>query len=236
MKTIYHEANSRGHADYGWLKTHYTFSFADYYNPTRIHFGALRVINDDWIAPDRGFDMHPHDNMEVITFMLNGKLKHEDSMGNSGVIAPGEIQIMSAGTGIFHSEFNPDNSIPSELLQIWVIPEIKNVNPRYDKVFLADKIVKNTINKLISPHNEGGEAWIYQQAWFYYGEFSAEHNEIYHLHDKNSGVYSFVIDGSFNINGNIVKKRDGLGIWETSEISITSNSDSKLLIIEVPMI
>ena len=166
MKTIIHKAETRGHANHGWLNTHHTFSFANYYNPERVHFGALRVLNDDWIAGGEGFGKHPHDNMEIITIPLKGAVEHQDSMGNKGVINAGEIQVMSAGTGIFHSEYNANKDKELELLQIWVFSDKKNVTPRYQQMSLADLQKPNELYQILSPDYEGTGVWIHQQAWF----------------------------------------------------------------------
>ena len=235
MKTIIHKAETRGHANHGWLNTHHTFSFANYYNPERVHFGALRVLNDDWIAGGEGFGKHPHDNMEIITIPLKGAVEHQDSMGNMGVINAGEIQVMSAGTGIFHSEYNANKDKELELLQIWVFSDKKNVTPRYQQMSLADLQKPNELYQILSPNPDDAGVWIHQQAWFRLGDLSAGKSVNYKLHKKESGVYVFVIEGEASIADKTLKRRDGLGIWETDEFQIVSSTDSKILIMEIPM-
>lgn len=235
MKTIIHKAETRGHANHGWLNTHHTFSFANYYNPERVHFGALRVLNDDWIAGGEGFGKHPHDNMEIITIPLKGAVEHQDSMGNKGVINSGEIQVMSAGTGIFHSEYNANKDKELELLQIWVFSDKKNVTPRYQQMSLADLQKPNELYQILSPNSEDAGVWIHQQAWFQLGDLLAGKSVNYKLNNKESGVYVFVIEGEASIADKTLKRRDGLGIWETDEFQIVSSTDSKILIMEIPM-
>jgi len=235
MKTKLHKSETRGHANHGWLNTHHTFSFANYYNPERVHFGALRVLNDDWIAGGEGFGKHPHDNMEIITIPLKGAVEHQDSMGNKGIINAGEIQVMSAGTGIFHSEYNPNKDIELELLQIWVFPNKRNVTPRYDQQSLADLEKVNEFYQILSPNPADQGVWIHQQAWFNLGDLSAGWEGSYKLNNPESGVYVFVIEGEATVAGNELSRRDGLGVSETNEIQISVKSESKILIMEVPM-
>ena len=207
MKTIIHKAETRGHANHGWLNTHHTFSFANYYNPERVHFGALRVLNDDWIAGGEGFGKHPHDNMEIITIPLKGTVEHQDSMGNKGVINAGEIQVMSAGTGIFHSEYNANKDKELELLQIWVFSDKKNVTPRYQQMSLADLQKPNELYQILSPNPDDAGVWIHQQAWFRLGDLSAGKSVNYKLHKEESGVYVFVIEGEASIAEKTLKRR-----------------------------
>lgn len=235
MKTILHKADSRGQANHGWLKTHHTFSFANYYSPERVHFGALRVLNDDWIAPAMGFGMHPHDNMEIITIPLSGVVEHKDSMGNHGTITAGEIQVMSAGTGIYHSEFNGHSSEPLSLLQIWVFSDKRNVTPRYDQISLHDIEKENELYQILSPSDKDQGVWIHQQAWFSLGNFSKEWEGSYQLHKPESGVYVFIIEGEASVAGKQLNKRDGLGISETDKIDIQCSENTRLLIMEIPM-
>lgn len=235
MKTILHKAISRGHADQGWLKTQHTFSFANYYNPERVHFGALRVLNDDWIAGGQGFGMHPHDNMEIITIPLSGVVEHKDSMGNQGTITAGEIQVMSAGTGIYHSEFNGDKTKPLSLLQIWVFSDKRNVTPRYDQISLADIEKENELYQILSPSADDQGVWIHQQAWFSLGNFTQEWEGSYQLHRPESGVYVFVIDGDATVSGNELNRRDGIGITDVSEIDIKTTVGTRILIMEIPV-
>lgn len=235
MKTIYHKADSRGHADHGWLKTYHSFSFANYYDPDRIHFGALRVLNDDWIAAGEGFRTHPHDNMEIITIPLSGDLEHKDSMGNSGIIRHGEIQVMSAGTGIQHSEFNSNSNQELTLLQIWVFPNKKNVTPRYDQITLKDIEEENRLIQIVSPNKNDDGTWIYQDAWFHLGTLKQGWNGEYQLKGNDHGVYIFVIEGKINIGKHELNKRDGLGVSEFSSFEINAIENSRILLMEVPM-
>ncbi|HPF52118.1 MAG TPA: pirin family protein [Draconibacterium sp.] len=235
MKTILHKADSRGHADHGWLKTYHSFSFANYYNPERVHFGTLRVLNDDYIAGGQGFGMHPHDNMEIITIPLEGDLRHRDNMGNEEVIREGDVQVMSAGTGVYHSEFNHNSQKAVKLLQIWVFPNKKNLEPRYDQISIRDIFKKNEFYQVLSPNPDDQGVWIHQNAWFNLGTFDAETTAEYRLHSDKNGVYAFVIKGEVTINGQILEERDGLGISEVETIEFTSNTDSRVLLMEVPM-
>lgn len=233
MKTVIHKAESRGAADHGWLKAKHTFSFANYYDPSRIHFGVLRVLNDDWVAPTMGFGLHPHDNMEIITIPLEGALRHRDSMGNEGVIEKNEVQVMSAGTGIYHSEHNASSEHPVSLLQIWVMPNAKNVEPRYmQKRFdAADR--QNKWQTIVSPDKSG--LWVHQNTWFSLGDFSKENTTTYNLNKASNGVYLFVIDGSIEVGGETLSKRDGMGINDVNEVTIKAVSDAQVLLMEVPM-
>ena len=235
MKTVLHKANSRGHADHGWLNAYHSFSFAGYYDPSRVHFGALRVLNDDTVAGGMGFGMHPHDNMEIITIPLAGKLEHKDSMGNSGVINKGEIQVMSAGTGVHHSERNSDAKEQVKLLQIWVFPDSKNVKPRYDQKGFDLTASKNKLVNVVSPMGDSEGLNIHQHAWFHLGKLDKDFNTTYELKDKTNGVYAFVIDGDVTINGEKLNRRDGLGISETDKLEIKTDSEAELLLMEVPM-
>ena len=235
MKSIYHNASSRGHAAHGWLDTYHTFSFANYYDPKRIHFGALRVLNDDTIAGGKGFDMHPHDNMEIITIPLKGSIEHKDSMNNSSVISQGEIQVMSAGTGILHSEYNHEREKDLQLLQIWIFTNKKNVEPRYQQISIKNIEKENQLFQILSPEPKNDGVWIYQDAWFHLGYLEKNWQGTYQLKGKNHGVYAFVIDGNISIENQTLNKRDGLGIWDTQALQIKSESKSTLLLMEVPM-
>ena len=199
MKFIVHKAATRGYFDHGWLKTYHTFSFADYYNPERVHFGALRVLNDDTVAPKKGFGMHPHHNMEVVSIPLQGFLRHGDSVKNESTITPGEIQVMSTGAGIYHSEYNASETEELQFLQIWIIPNIKETKPEY--------------------HN-----------------YDSKQRIKYLMNKKNTGVYIFVLEGDVKINGQILSRRDGIGIWEVENVSIECLSESHILAIEVSML
>ena len=235
MKTILHKSETRGHANHGWLDSHHTFSFANYYNPERVNFGTLRVLNDDIVIAGQGFGTHPHDNMEIISIPLHGDLEHKDSMGNHGVINAGEIQVMSAGTGIFHSEFNKNKDKDINFLQIWVFPNKKIVTPRYDQVSLADIEKPDELYQILSPNPNDQGVWIHQNAWFHMGDLSEGWEGSYELKDKNNGVYFFVIEGSLTVAGQTLNRRDGLGVSETDKIEIKTDSITKLLVMEMPM-
>lgn len=233
---IVYKADSRGHASHGWLDAWHSFSFAGYYDPDRVHFGALRVLNDDTIAPGMGFGMHPHDNMEIVTIPMAGDLEHKDSMGNTGVINHGEIQVMSAGTGIYHSEYNKNKDKELKLFQIWIFPNKKNVEPRYDqrKLNLADR--KNKLQQIVSPDKNGESAWIHQDAWFHMTSLDAGRSVTYRLKKKGDGVYCFVVEGNVNINGQELSRRDALGLKDIDTFEIEAGSgNAEVLLIEVPM-
>ncbi len=235
MTTVLHKANSRGHANHGWLDSYHTFSFANYYDPERVHFGALRVLNDDRVEAGKGFGTHPHDNMEIISIPLHGDLEHRDSMGNHAVIRQGDIQVMSAGTGIMHSEYNlnPDREV--SFLQIWVFPNKKNIKPRYDQVSIRDIAKGNQFNQILSPTEEDQGVWIHQEAWFHLGEFEEGVSTSYTLKKEGNGVYLFLLEGEAVVERQLLEKRDGLGIKDVKEITFTSNTFSKVLLMEVPM-
>jgi len=235
MKTVLHQSQSRGHADRGWLNAHHTFSFADYYDPSRVHFGALRVLNDDTIAGGHGFPKHPHDNMEIITIPLAGALEHRDSMGSAGVIRKGEIQVMSAGAGITHSEANANADETLQLLQIWLFPKTKNVAPRYQQIALQDENVYNNWQQIVSPSESDAGAWIHQDAWFQLGRFDAGSETEYQLQNKENGLYVFVIEGEIEIGGQTLSRRDGLAITEADAVEIRVKSYSEILLMEVPL-
>lgn len=234
--TVLHKANTRGHANHGWLDSHHTFSFANYHNPDRMHFGVLRVLNDDRVDAGMGFGKHPHDNMEIISIPLEGDLEHQDSMGNTTVIRKGDIQAMSAGTGIFHSEYNKNKDQLTKFLQIWVYPNKKNVTPRYDQITLNQADRHNNLQQILSPNADDAGVWIHQDAWFHLGTFDNGFATDYQLKKAGNGVYAFVLKGDFTIGGIVLNERDGLGIWDTDTISITANSqDAEILLMEVPM-
>jgi redox-sensitive bicupin YhaK (pirin superfamily) len=235
MKTIFHEASSRGHAGHSWLSSYHTFSFANYYDPERMHFGVLRVLNDDTVDEGKGFNTHPHDNMEIISIPLEGDLEHKDSMGNITVIREGDVQVMSAGTGIFHSEYNRNDDRKVKFLQIWVIPNKKNVKPRYDQISLSDIARLNEFYQILSPHEDDQGVWIYQDAWFHIGEFTAGNGSVYSLNKEGNGIYVFLLEGQVEINDIKMNRRDGLGITEVDSFDISSITDSKVLVMEVPM-
>ena len=235
MNSVIHKANTRGYADHGWLKANHSFSFANYYNPDRMNFGVIRVLNDDSIAPERGFGTHPHDNMEIITIPLEGDLKHQDNMGNGTVIKNGDIQVMSAGTGITHSEFNANNDSHCKLLQIWLFPNKKNVTPRYDQISISTLSKKNKLYQILSPNKNDQGVWIHQNAWFHIGKYDSKSKDEYSLNDKENGIYLFVIDGEININDQRLSKRDGMGLWNLSQINFEAKANSRLLVMEVPL-
>lgn len=235
MNTIVHRANSRGHADHGWLDTHHSFSFASYFNPDRMGFGKLRVLNDDVIAKGAGFGRHPHQNMEIISIPLYGALAHQDSMGNSGTITTGEVQVMSAGTGIEHSEFNGNREGKSNFLQIWVIPEKENVKPRYQQKAVLEGLKPNELRTILTPEQTDKNLWIHQQAWFYWSEMKEGHSHTINLHSADHGVYIFLIDGTLEVAGEKLEKRDAIGITDASELEVRAISTATVLIIEVPM-
>lgn len=235
MKFILHKAATRGHADHGWLKSHHTFSFAGYHDPERMHFGVLRVLNDDRVAPGKGFGTHPHDNMEIISIPLEGDLEHRDSMGNTTTIREGDVQVMSAGTGIQHSEYNKNNNKEVKFLQIWILPKKRNVEPRYDQVSIREIEKKNAFYQVLSPNPDDEGVWIHQDAWFYLGKFKAGTTDSYQLKKEGNGVYAFILEGEVQIDGQKLEKRDGFGIWDTMSFDFKSTSDSWVLLMEVPM-
>ena len=235
MKKVFHPASSRGAADHGWLQAKHSFSFANYYNSKRVQFGALRVLNDDIIAPGMGFGTHPHDNMEIITIPLDGTLEHKDSLDNIGVIETDEIQVMSAGSGVYHSEYNKNKDQSVSLLQIWVFPNKKNVTPRYDQKNIKDLKKVNSFYPIVTPNQNGPGMWIHQDAWFHLGEFDKETRINYNINKKGNGVYAFLIEGSVQIDGESLEKRDALGIWDTEKFELLANQNSRVLLIEVPL-
>ncbi|WP_396209192.1 pirin family protein [Flavobacterium sp.] len=235
MKTVLHTANSRGHANHGWLNAYHSFSFASWFHPDRIQFGMLRVLNDDTIAAGMGFGTHPHDNMEIITIPLEGDLAHKDSMGNASTIKSGDIQVMSAGTGIQHSEFNPNADQHTKLFQIWLFPKYRNVEPRYQQIKLDPSLQKNNFDQILSPNPDDSGVWIHQDAWFYLSNFEADFTKKLSLKKEGNGFYIMTIEGVIEVNGQKLETRDALGIWETSEIEIKAISNAKFLIMEIPM-
>lgn len=235
-KIILHKANTRGDANHGWLHSKHTFSFANYHNPERVHFGMLRVLNDDTVQAGMGFGTHPHDNMEIISIPLEGDLEHKDSMGNVAVIKHGDVQVMSAGTGVTHSEYNRNKNLPVKFLQIWVFPNKKNVQPRYDQIILNLNDRHNKLQLIVSPNADDAGVWINQDAWFHLGRFDKDFSIDYTIKKSGNGVYAFILKGDVSIDGNALNERDGLGIWDTDKISITANSqDAEVLLMEVPM-
>ena len=235
MKKTFHPSAARGEANHGWLHAKHSFSFAQFFNPERIQFGALRVLNDDVIAPGMGFGTHPHNNMEIITIPLKGALEHKDSMDNIGVVAVDEIQVMSAGTGVSHSEYNKNKDQPLNLLQLWVLPNQQNVVPRYDQKNIKSLKKTNALYRVISPNHDAAGMWIHQDAWFHLGDFNQKTTVPYSLHKQGNGVYAFMIEGRASIEGESLEKRDALGVWETEGFSITAEKNSRILLVEVPM-
>ncbi|OUS15712.1 hypothetical protein A9Q93_06425 [Nonlabens dokdonensis] len=236
MKTVLHKSDSRGHANHGWLNSYHTFSFAGYHNPERMSFGVLRVLNDDTVAGAMGFGAHPHANMEIISIPLSGDLEHQDSTGRKAIIKNGDIQVMSAGTGITHSEKNASQNEEVKFLQIWVIPNKQNVEPRYDQITLDPASRKNQLEQVVSPSPDDAGVWIHQDAWFHLGIIDKDISIPYTVKKQGNGVYIFVINGSFKIGEQLLEKRDGLGIWDTSSFNFTAlEEDSEILVMEVPL-
>ncbi len=234
MKTILHKANTRGHASFGWLNSYHTFSFGHYYNPERIHFGALRVLNDDTVKGGMGFSKHPHDNMEIVSIPLSGDLHHKDTTGRDEIIRQHDVQIMSAGSGIAHSETNANHDKEVKFLQIWVFPKEKNIEPRYQQKSFKPEDRLNQVLTVVAPDDEQA-VWINQDAWFSLANLEAGIEKTYQIKRKENGVYAFVIGGQVTINGEQLDARDGLGIWEIDTINITANSNAEILLIDVPM-
>lgn len=235
MKAVYHPANSRGDANHGWLKSQHTFSFANYYDPERMGFGALRVINDDVIDPGTGFGTHPHQNMEIISVPLSGALRHKDTMGNDFVIKSGEVQTMSAGTGVAHSEYNHSNEEKANFLQIWVLPEKQNIEPAYSQKKFEKADRKNAWQLVVSPDGREDSVSINQNAFFSQAEVKASQSLRYEKYDQNNGVYIFVIEGEVEVSGQKLETRDGLGIYEADKLEFKASADTELLLMEVPL-
>lgn len=234
--TVLHKAETRGNANHGWLNSYHTFSFANYYNPERMNFGVLRVLNDDTVMGGKGFGTHPHDNMEIISIPLEGDLEHKDSMGNVAVIRNGDIQVMSAGTGIRHSEYNKNVDKTVKFLQIWVFPNKRNVTPRYDQITLKLADRKNKLQQILSPNPNDEGVWIHQNAWFHLGTFDKGFKTQYRIKGgSGNGVYAFVLNGNITINGQTLGARDGFGVWDVAQLDIQADSKAELLLMEVPM-
>ncbi|MCJ8164475.1 pirin family protein [Pontibacter sp. E15-1] len=234
-KKVMHKAATRGHANHGWLNSHHSFSFASYHNPERMGFGLLRVLNDDEVAAGMGFGAHPHDNMEIVSIPLEGELAHKDSTGNSKIIQTNEVQIMSAGTGLTHSEFNHSKTDPVKFLQIWVFPKERNIEPRYEQKAFRPEDRVNQLQTVVSPDKNGDAIWINQDAWFTLGSLKEGFSEEYKVHKPGNGVYAFVLEGEVEIDGEKLGRRDGLGISETEAFQIKASGDAELLLMEVPM-
>jgi len=235
MKTIFHPANQRGFANHGWLQAAHSFSFAQFYDPNKVQFGLLRVLNDDIVAPAMGFGTHGHDNMEIVTIPLRGSLAHKDSLGSVGTITPGEVQIMSAGSGMQHSEFNASETDEVNLLQIWVLPKERNISPRYDQKAFDVSLAQNRFQLVVSPSEKDGSMWINQDACFSLGSFDAHTEVSYTFNFIENGAYVFVIEGKINLAGQELGRRDALGVYDTKELSFTVQQAAKVLVIEIPM-
>lgn len=235
MQTVLYKANTRGHNQFGWLNSYHSFSFGHYYDPERIHFGALRVLNDDTVSPGMGFGKHPHDNMEIVSIPLYGDLHHQDSTGRSEIIRQHDVQIMSAGSGIAHSEMNANKDKEVKFLQIWVIPKEMNITPRYQQKSFKPEARLNQVLTVVAPDDENA-LWINQDAWFSLANLSKDFTTEYTIRKKGNGVYAFVIKGDILINGIAINERDGLGIYDTDKLSVKADSDAELLLIEVPML
>jgi len=233
--SVLHKANTRGNANHGWLNAYHSFSFASWYNPERVQFGMLRVLNDDTVAAGMGFGTHPHDNMEIITIPLEGDLAHKDSMGNAATIKTGDVQVMSAGTGIQHSEFNPNTDQHTKLFQIWLFPKYRNVEPRYQQITLDKSLEKNDFAQILSPNPNDAGVWIHQDAWFYLSDFDKDFSKKLSLKKEGNGFYIMNIEGEIEVNGEQLERRDAIGIWATNEIEIKANTNAKFLIMEIPM-
>ncbi len=235
MDYIVHKAESRGFANHGWLVARHSFSFSNYYNPEKVHFGVLRVLNDDIIAPGQGFGTHPHDNMEIITIPLKGSLEHKDSMGYSSVIKAGEVQVMSAGTGIYHSEFNASHSEELNLFQIWLFPIKKNVQPRYQQLEIKPFEKQNEWFQILSPSPDDQGVWIHQNAWFYLGYFESGVALPYILNNTHNGIYLMVIEGEVSVAGQNLTKRDAIAIQNATDFELKALQKAKVLLMEIPM-
>lgn len=234
MKSIFHPADSRGHNNFSWLNSYHSFSFGNYYHPDKIHFGALRVLNDDVVTPGNGFGAHPHENMEIISIPLEGVLEHEDNVGNKGIIEYGDVQIMSAGTGIQHSEYNHSRQLPVKFLQIWIFPHTKSLNPSYDQKTFDIKERLDKWQILADPKGETGVK-INQNSWLAVSKLNADRPLQYDLKDKRNGVYVFLLSGSIHIGNQVLAARDASGIWDIESIAIEASELSEVLVIEVPM-
>lgn len=235
MKSTLYKADSRGYADHGWLKSFHTFSFANYYNPERMNFGALRVLNDDRVESGMGFGSHPHRDMEIISIPLEGDLEHKDSMGTTAVIRKGEIQVMSAGTGVMHSEYNKNKDEKVKFLQIWVIPNKMNVEPRYDQISIAENAKPNDFQQILSPSADDEGVWIHQDAWFNLANFDKDHSQKYELHKKGNGVFVFVLSGKAKIGDTVLSEKDAMGIEDAESFTLEALEKSEILLMEVPM-
>ena len=235
MPIVLHPADSRGMADHGWLKSFHSFSFANYYDPKKMNFGVLRVLNDDFVAPGMGFGTHSHDNMEIISIPLEGDLEHKDSIGNTTVIKEGDIQVMSAGTGVYHSEYNKNNDKPVKFLQIWVIPNKKNVTPRYDQITIEKEMYHNKLFQILSPSSEDEGVWIHQDAWFYISETDDNQIFTYSVKKDTNGIYIFLLEGSIVVEDQRLTTKDAIGLWDIKSTEIIAKKASKFIIMDIPM-
>ena len=235
MNKTLHKADTRGVAEHGWLSSRHTFSFAEYHDPERMRFGLLRVLNDDVMQPRMGFGTHPHENMEIVSIPLAGELRHQDSMGNTQIIKAGEVQIMSAGTGITHSEYNGSDSETVNFLQIWVFPEDRDLEPRYDqKLFSADER-QGRLQNIVSPDESDSGVWVNQQAWFWLGNFKAGQSDTYAIKRSGNGAYFFVLEGVVTVAGEQLERRDGIGVEGTATVDVEATEDCQLLVMDVPV-
>jgi len=237
MRSRLFPKSQRGTANHGWLQANFSFSFGNFYNPEMVQFGMLRVLNDDTIAAGMGFGTHPHDNMEIVTIPLEGALTHRDSMDNEATVRFGEVQVMSAGTGILHSEMNASQTEQAKTLQLWIFPDKQNVAPRYDQRSFDLESRRNSFVTVVSPEdkNDGGALWIHQQAFLHLGLFDAGQTLNYDVNIPDNGIYLFLIEGEIEINNQTIHERDAFGVVEFNSITITTNKPSKILVIEVPM-
>jgi len=232
---VLHKANTRGNANHGWLNAFHSFSFGSWQNPERVQFGTLRVLNDDTIAAGMGFGTHGHENMEIITIPLEGDLAHKDNMGNSATIKTGDIQVMSAGTGIQHSEFNPNADLQTKLFQIWLFPKTKNVEPRYQQITMNKALQKNAFAQILSPNPEDEGVWIHQDAWFYLSDFDKDFSKKLSLKKEGNGFYIMTIEGEIEVNGQILETRDAFGISNLETLEFKAKTASTFLVMEIPM-
>ncbi|MGU9940084.1 pirin family protein [Empedobacter brevis] len=229
------KSESRGGANHGWLNTRHSYSFANYYDPSRIHFGALRVVNDDIITGGMGFGKHPHDNMEIITIPTKGGITHKDSMGTGSIIESGDIQVMSAGTGVFHSEMNAYENQEAHFFQIWIIPNKQNVEPRYQQISIRDVAKTNELYQILSPHVEDQGVWIHQDAWIFLGNYTEEKTDMYNVQKEGNGIFFMVVEGEIEFDGNKLERRDVIEITDTSDFSFNVSEGTQLMLIEIPM-
>ena len=233
---IIHRAETRGHADYGWLQTYHTFSFANYFDPQRVQFGALRVLNDDRVSPSKGFDFHPHKNMEIISVPLKGGLLHRDNKNNEIKIQHGDVQIMSAGTGIIHSEYNISDTDEVQFLQIWILPDKQDIAPRYDQLTFGPELQKNGFKVLANPDKQDKHSlWINQNAYVSRGTFDTGITDTYQMNDSSNGLYLFVIEGEISIDNETLTRRDGMGLTNTKNVELIFKQPTDLLLLEVPV-